>query len=115
MAPTKLFLDNNISCTKWKVLDKQGVCYGEGETPEQAIKSARIVTNATIYANSDFKGIIDGKPTLTVKYVEELDEDTALYSSEELMEAMAELSGFKVYKVYDDDHYLMGYAMELVE
>jgi hypothetical protein len=28
---------------------------------------------------------------------------------------MAELSGFKVHKVYDEDHYLLGYTMELVE
>ena len=114
-APTKLFLDINSIDQKWKVLDKDGFCYGTGETPEFAIKSARIVTNAPIYANSDFKGIIDGKPILNVKYTNDLSEDTVLYGSEELIEAMAELSGFKVYKVYDEDRYLMGYTMELVE
>ena len=55
-APTKLFLDMNSMDHQWKVLDKDGFCYGTGETPEFAIKSARIVTNAPIYANSDFKG-----------------------------------------------------------
>ena len=114
-APTKLFLDMNSIDHQWKVLDKDGFCYGTGETPEVAIKSARIVTNAPIYANSDFKGIIDGKPILDVKYVNDLSEDATLYGSEELIEAMAELSGFKVHKVYDEDHYLLGYTMELVE
>lgn len=115
IARNKLFLDYNSFDEEWKVLDKDHVCYGIGNCPEDAIKSARIVTNATIYANSEFKGIIDGKPTLQQRTVTELDEDTVLYGSEELIEAMAELSGFKVYKVYDEDRYLMGYTMELVE
>ena len=116
-APTKLFLDYNSfdSHYPWKVLDKQGMVFGSGETPEDAIKSARVVTNAPIYANSEFKGIVDGTPLLDVKYLTDIDEDTVLYGSEEVMEAMAELSGLKVYKVYDDDHFLMGYSFEVVE
>ncbi len=116
-APTKLFLDYNSFDTRypWKVLDKSEMVFGSGETPEDAIKSARVVTNAPIYANSQFKGIIDGKPLLTAKYLTDIDEETTLYGSEEIMEAMAELGGFKVFKVYDDDHFLMGYSFEVVE
>ena len=114
-APTKLFLDRNSIDHQWKVLDKDSFCFGSGDTPEAAIESARIVTNAPIYANSDFKGIIDGKPVLGIKYTYELSEDTVLFGSEELIEAMAELGGFKVHKVLDDDRYVMGYAFEVVE
>lgn len=114
-APTKLFLDHDSFNEVWKVLDKEDICYGTGNCPEYAIKSARVVTNAPIYANSQFKGIVDGEPVLTVKYLTDIDEETALYGSEEIMEAMAELGGFKVFKVYDDAHFLMGYSFEVVE
>ena len=114
-ALTKLFLDHDSFHDVWKVLDKEDICYGTGNCPEDAIKSARVVTNAPIYANSEFKGIVDGTPLLDVKYLTDIDEDTVLYGSEEVMEAMAELSGLKVYKVYDDDHFLMGYSFEVVE
>ncbi len=119
VAPTKLFLDYNSFDTSypWKVLDKSGMVFGSGEIPEDAIKSARVVTNAPIYANSQFKGIIDGEPVLNVKYLEDIDEETVLYGSEEIMEAMAELGGFKVFKVYDDrfHRFVMGYSFEVVE
>ena len=114
-APTKLFLDHDSFHDVWKVLDKEDICYGTGDCPEDAIKSARVVTNAPIYANSQFKGIVDGEPLLTAKYLTDIDEETVLYGSEEIMEAMAELGGFKVFKVYDDDHFLMGYSFEVVE
>ena len=117
MAASKLFLDYNTFDTRypWKVLDKSGKIYGSGEIPEDAIKSARVVTNAPIYANSQFKGIIDGTPVLNVKYLEDLDDDTVLYGAEEVMEAMAELSGLNVYKVYNVNNILMGYSFEVVE
>ena len=119
VAPTKLFLDYNSFDTSypWKVLDKSGMVFGSGEIPEDAIKSARVVTNAPIYANSQFKGIIDGEPVLNEKYLEDIDEETVLYGSEEIMEAMAELGGFKVFKVYDDrfHRFVMGYSFEVVE
>ena len=114
-APTKLFLDYNSFDETWKVLDKDHFPFGSGDTPELAIKSARVVTNAPIYANSQFKGIVDGEPVLNVKYVTDLDEETVLYGAEEMIEAMCELSGLKAYKVFDDDHFLMGYTFEVVE
>ena len=114
-APTKLFLDKNFIDNRWKVLDKDEFCFGEGETPEQAIKSARVVTNAPIYANSNFNGIIDGEPVINTVDIENLSEEEQIYGSEELIEAMAELSGFKVRKVVDDTGFYYGYTMELVE
>lgn len=47
-APTKLFLERNSIDHQWKVLDKDGFCFGSGDTPEAAIASARIVSNAPI-------------------------------------------------------------------
>jgi hypothetical protein len=111
----KLFLDYSGFREEWSVKDDNGVSYGCGDCPEEAIKSARVITNAPIYANSQYKGLIDGEPVLRVKYLDEATEDTVLYGAEELIETMAELGGFKAYKVYDDDHYLMGYTFEVIE
>ena len=58
-APIKLFLSFNDIDGHWKVLDSKEFCFGDGETPENAIASARVVTNAPIYANSLFDRIID--------------------------------------------------------
>ena len=113
-SPTKLFLSQNPFDSRWKVLDTDGLCYGDGETPENAIKSARIVTDATIYANDEFKGIIDQVLDVCVKYVEDLKSDDVIYSKEELIEALAELGGFQIHRVYDDYRNLLGYTMELV-
>ena len=114
-APTKLFLDRNSIDNRWKVLDKDEFCFGEVETPEQAIQSARVVTNAPIYANSNFNGIIDGEPIINTLDVGTLTEEDTIYGAEYLIEAMAELSGFKVRKVVDDTGFYYGYTMELVE
>ena len=111
----KLFLSHDSFNEEWSVLDKENTCYGTGDTPEDAIKSARVVTNATIYANSQFKGIVDGEPVLTVRYLTDVDNETVLYGAEEMIEAMAELGGFKAYKVFDEDGFLMGYSFEVVE
>lgn len=112
-APDKLFLDINSIDGKWKILDKQEFCFGSGDTPEDAIRSARVVTDATIYANSDFKGIIDEVLDIPVRDVSDLSEDDAIYSIEELVECMADLGGFNVRKVYKDDYFL-GYTMDVI-
>ena len=114
-APTRLFLDMNSIDGRWKVLDSKEFCFGDGETPEQAIASARVVTNAPIYANSDFNGIIDGEATVNTINIEHLTEKDYIYGAEEIIEALAELGGFKVRKVIDDDNFYRGYVMELVE
>ena len=47
-APTKLFLTKNPICNTWVVVDIEDFAFGDGETPDDAIKSARIVSNAPI-------------------------------------------------------------------
>ena len=113
-APTKLFLDHDSFHDVWKVLDKEDICYGTGNCPEDAIKSARVVTNAPIYANSQFKGIIDGEPVIPTIKADEIAADLTLYGREEIIEALADLGGFKVRKVVQDG-YFIGYTMEMVE
>lgn len=114
-APTKLFLDLNGIDGKWKVLDKDEFCFGSGDTPEDAIRSARVVTDAPIFANKNFKGLIDGVLDVSVKYEEDLTEDDVIYNKDELIEALAELGGFKISKVMTPNHFTLGYTMELKE
>ena len=113
-APTKLFLDYNSFDNHWKILDKDGMCFGSGNCPEDAIDSARVVTNAPIYANSQFKGIIDGTPVIPTINADEITADLTLHGREEIIEALAELGGFKVRKVVEKG-YFIGYTMELIE
>ena len=114
MSSPKLFLDYNSFTFTWKVMDTEEVCYGTGETPEEAIKSARVVTNAPIYANSNFKGIIDGTPIIPIINADEIAADLTLYGAEEIIEVLAELGGFKVRKV-EEHGFFIGYTMELIE
>ena len=112
----KLFIDYNSFDENWKVLNKKGQIFGSGETPEDAIASARVVTNKPIYSNSNFKGIISGKPVIPVINSDELAEDCELYGTEELIETMADLGGFHITKVQDSTgHFFLGYKMEALE
>ena len=113
-APTRLFLDLNFD-GQWKVLDENEFPYGTGHIPEDAIRSARVVTDAPIYANNEFKGIIDEVLDAPFKTPKDLSEDETIYSKDELIEVLAELGGFRIFKVYDDYRNLLGYTMELVE
>ena len=113
-APTRLFLDYNSFDNEWKVLDENEFPYGTGHIPEDAIRSARVVTDAPIFANSDFKGLVDGVLDISVKDITQLTEEDVIYNKDELIEALAELSGFKIYKIIDGE-WTLGYTMELVE
>jgi hypothetical protein len=111
----KLFLDYSVFHEEWKVVDDRGRMFGEGNTPEEAIKSARVVTNAPIYANQHYKGIIDGEPVIREVNANDISaDDLTLYGREEIIESLAELGGFKVQKVVEDGFFI-GYTMELVE
>jgi hypothetical protein len=77
--------------------------------------SKQIVINENRSLLVPLVDLLNDKPTIDVKYTYELSEDTVLFGSEELIEAMAELGGFKVHKVLDDDRYVMGYTFEVVE
>ena len=113
-APTRLFLDYNGFDGEWKVLDENEFPYGTGDIPEHAIRSARVVTDAPIYANNNFTGLVDGVLDVSVKDITQLTEEDVIYNKDELIEALAELSGFKIYKIIDGG-YTLGYTMELVE
>ena len=113
-STTKLFLDYNSFHEEWKVCNLDGKVYGIGDCPEYAIASARAVTNAPIYANSQFKGIIDGEPVIPEMDIIDIPEDTVLYGREEIIEALAELGSFKVRKVVENGFFI-GYTMELIE
>lgn len=52
-APTALFLTFNDIDNRWKVVDNEQFAFGDGETPEEAIASARLVSNATIFSDSE--------------------------------------------------------------
>lgn len=54
-APTKLFLCGN--CGDWEVVDDEDFCIGYGETPDDAIASARKRTDAPI---ETYWGVIKG-------------------------------------------------------
>ena len=114
VAPTKLFLDRNSIDGKWKILDKDEFCFGSGETPEDAIRSARVVTDAPIFANNQWKGLIDGVLDVRVKDSTDLTEEDVIYSKDELIETLAELGGFTIYKIIDGE-WTLGYTWELKE
>ena len=111
---TKLFLSYNAYREEWQITNNIGKVYGIGDCPEHAIKSARTITNAPIYADQQFRGIIDGPQVIPEINADEIPEDTTLYGGEEIIEAMAELSGFEVKKVVEKGFFI-GYTMELVE
>ena len=52
-APTELFLTFNDIDNRWKVVDNKQFPFGDGETQEEAIASARVVSNATIFSDSE--------------------------------------------------------------
>ena len=114
-APTKLFLEYNHIDNKWKILDKNDRPFGSGETPEDAIRSARVCTNAPIYANRDFGGLLDSVLDVPTKQSTDLTTDDVIYTKDELIEALAELGGFKISKVYGIYEEVLGYTMELIE
>ncbi len=58
-APTMLFLTFNDLDGRWKVVDNEQFAFGDGETPEDAIASARIVSKATIFSDTEPDMIVD--------------------------------------------------------
>jgi hypothetical protein len=110
----KLFLDFSAYREQWRICDDKGRVFGEGVCPEDAIKSARTVTNAPIYANQHYNGIIDGMPVIPEMDIDDIPENSTLYGSEEIIQALAELGGFRVRKIVENGFFI-GYAMELIE
>ena len=99
VAPTKLFLEKNHIDGRFKVLDEKGFAFGDGEMPDEAIQSARIVSNAPIYFGS---GVA----------VPNKDE---VFETHECIQELANLAGMKVRQAYDDNMNIIGWTMEVVE
>ena len=59
VAPTELFLTFNDIDNRWKVVDNKQFPFGDGETKEEAIASARMVSNATIFSDTEPDMIVD--------------------------------------------------------
>lgn len=55
MSPSKLFLCGN--CGDWAVVDEEDFCISEGETPDEAIASAKKRTDAPI---ETYWGVVKG-------------------------------------------------------
>ena len=101
-APTKLFLKLNTIDHRWKVVDEKGFCFGDGKDSEEAVQSARIVSDAPIYGPGS---VVISNPK----------EDPNLFNVTELIEELANLAGMKVIRAWDNDFKPCGYYMELVE
>lgn len=104
------FLKFNSTDKTFYVVDENNFAFGDGDTATEAIQSARIVLDETdpiIYGD---------KLAMLSKAVGKTGEEESIYTSlESLAIAMAELSGFKIYKVFDDYLEHIGYSMELIE
>ena len=55
----KKFLHLNTIDKRYKVIDGDGFCFGDGATVEGAIASARIVTNEDIYTDYECDVVYD--------------------------------------------------------
>lgn len=103
-------IDYNGADHSFKVTDENGFCFGDGKTAKTAIASARIVLDETdpIQYGTNL--------SISSKVVGRTGADETIYSTmESVAVALAELSGFKIVKVVDDNLDLIGYTMELVE
>lgn len=102
---SKLFLEFNNIGGKFHVLDEKGNHKGDGYEPTDAIKHARTVTKDPIYL-----GETCDLPTYCVS--ERPDNATA--DAEIFISELAEISGMKVKRLFDDDMHFIGYTMELI-
>ena len=106
-SPNKLFLELNNLDGKFKVVDKNSFPFGDGYEIPDAIQSARTVTNAPISIGDSHAGFdrvcVSEKPA-------DYEAD-----SEVFIQALAEIGGMKVIKLFDDNMHFIGYTMELIE
>lgn len=105
-APTKLILEFNDIDAKFHVNDKNGFAFGDGYEPVDAIKHARVVTNAPIDIGESC-----GLPNICVAEKP----DDAIADAEVFISALAEIGGMEVTKVFDDNMNFVGYTMKPVE
>ena len=115
-SPAMLFLTFNDIDNRWKVVDNTQFPFGDGETKEEAIKSARLVSNATIFSDAEPDLIVDKVTGFDEINIEDITDDfCGTYSDyPEMVLAMAELSGLKPYRVIKDGR-LKCFTFEVVE
>jgi hypothetical protein len=104
-APTKLFLEWNDIDGQYHVIDKEGHAFGGGSyEPTEAIKHARMVSDAPISFGDSYAGFerhcVHERP------------EHALTDHELFIQALAEIGGMKVTKLFDDEMDFMGWVME---
>ena len=107
MSPTTLHLDFQKD-SKFHIVDKEtNFSFGEDYEIPNAIKKARKTTQKPIDIGESHAGFnrlcVPEKP-------ENAEED-----SEVFIQMLAEISGMKVTKLFDDNIHFLGYTMELIE
>jgi len=106
-APTKLFLEFSDIDGQFHVNDKDGFAFGNAHEIPDAVKHARVVSDAPIDFGDSHAGfervMVTKKP------------DGAMEDSEVFIQALAEIAGMKVTKYFDDNMHFLGYGMELIE
>ena len=105
-SPNKLFLEFQDD-SKFHVIDENKKSIGVAYEIPDAVKQARLVSNAPI----DFEDSYAGFTRLMV--TEKPSE--AIADSETFISALAEIGGMKVTKLFDDNMHFLGYTMEPIE
>ncbi|MBQ2637244.1 MAG: hypothetical protein IJG09_11215 [Methanobrevibacter sp.] len=105
-SPNKLFLEFQDD-SKFHVINENKKSIGVAYEIPDAVKQARLVSNAPI----DFEDSYAGFTRLMV--TEKPSE--AIADSETFISALAEIGGMKVTKLFDDNMHFLGYTMEPIE
>ena len=105
-SPNKLFLEFQDD-SKFHVIDENKKSIGVAYEIPDAVKQARLVSNAPI----DFEDSYAGFTRLMV--TEKPSE--AIADSETFISALAEIGGMKVTKLFDDNMHFIGYTMKPIE
>lgn len=105
-SPFKLFLEFGPD-SKFHVNDKHKFSFGEGYEIPEAIKQARMISDAPIDIEDDHAG--------NQRYVVTEKPEDAIADVHTFIAALAEIAGMKVTIYYDDNIHFLGYGMELIE
>lgn len=97
------FMDDS----KFHVVDEHDNSIGEAYEVPDAVKQARLVSNAPIDFEDSYAGFT--RVMVTEKPSE------AIADSETFIAALAEIGGMKVTKLFDDNMHFIGYTMNPIE
>lgn len=105
-APNKLFLEFKDD-SKFHIIDENNNTIGAAYEIPDAIKEARKTSNAPIDIEDSHAGFarlcVAEKPS------------EAIADSEVFIQALAEIGGMKVTKLFDDNIHFLGYTMEPID